>query len=48
MLRYLPAGVELVGLLAIVTGAFLVNPALGVVAGGAAAIAVGYALEDAK
>ena len=48
MLRYLPASLELVGLAAITAGAFLINPALGLIAVGAAVVAVGYALEDTK
>jgi hypothetical protein len=39
---------ELLGLIAIVTGCLLVNTALGVLAGGAAALITGYLLEDAK
>jgi hypothetical protein len=48
MLRYLPAAIELVGLVAATIGSFLLNPALGVIAGGLSAVAIGYALEDAK
>jgi hypothetical protein len=48
MLRYLPAGIEVLGLLAIVAGAFLFNPALGLVAVGCAVLAVGYSLEESK
>ena len=47
MLRYLPAGLEVLGLCVAVLGAYLLNPALGLVAGGLAAIAIGYGLEDA-
>lgn len=48
MLRFLPFSLELVGLAAIVVGSFMFNPALGLIAVGAAVVAVGYALEDAK
>jgi hypothetical protein len=48
VLRYLPAGLELLGLVAVTVGAFLLNPALGLVAGGLSAVVVGYTLEDAK
>ena len=48
MLRYLPAGLEVLGLFAAVLGTYLFNPALGLVAAGLATAAIGYALEDAK
>ena len=48
MLRYLPAGLEVLGLIVVTTGAYLLNPALGLVAGGLSAVVVGYTLEDAK
>ncbi len=48
MLRYLPAGIEVIGLIALITGAYLLTPALGVIAGGASALLIGYRLEDAK
>lgn len=48
MVRYLPAVIEIIGLIGIVIGAYLINPALSVMAGGAAVVAVGYAFEDAK
>lgn len=48
MLRYLPAAFEVLGLVAATVGAYLLNPALGLVAGGLSAVVVGYTLEDAK
>lgn len=48
MLRYLPAGIEVLGLIAIVTGSFLLIPALGLVTLGGFAVVIGYRLEDAK
>lgn len=48
MLRFLPLALEFVGLIGIVVGSFMFNPALGLIAVGAAVVAVGYALEDAK
>ena len=47
MLRYLPAGLEVLGLFAATLGAFLFNPALGLVAAGIFTAVMGYALEDA-
>ena len=48
MLRYLPAGIEVIGLIACTVGAYLLNPALGLVAGGLSAVVIGWSLEDAK
>lgn len=48
MLRYLPAGLEVLGLFVATLGAYLFNPALGLVATGLFTALIGYALEDAK
>jgi hypothetical protein len=48
VLRYLPAGLEVLGFIVATAGAYLLNPALGLVAGGLSAVVVGYTLEDAK
>ena len=48
MLRYLPAGMEVLGLILMVAGCFLIHPALGVLGGGAAAVLIGYFLEGVQ
>lgn len=48
MLRYLPAGLEVLGLFVATFGAYLFHPALGLVVAGIVTAVIGYALEDAK
>jgi len=45
-MRYVPAVLEVVGLIAFIAGSALFHPALGVAALGVAAVMVGYSLED--
>jgi hypothetical protein len=47
-MRYMPAVLEVAGLIACIVGAYLLTPALGLVAGGLSAVVIGYTLEDAK
>lgn len=46
MIRFAAIAAELVGFVLFVAGAYLFNPALGLAAGGAVLVVVGYEFED--
>jgi len=45
MIRFLPLSLEIIGIAGVAVGAYLILPALGLVAVGAAVFLVGYSLE---
>lgn len=47
MLRYLPASLEVAGLLLACCGAFLIGIGPGLIVGGVSVVLIGYALEEA-